>query len=258
VSQADLESTSLVDVARGTGLRAEFTRLWLATRVGWANGTRPWLGASLALACIAVSILLHVHALHTELWRSGDVYAALPLTTELIRLPMSMFMPTAYLPLWGAVLQLLVVIGLGELILGRSMTLVVAAAGHVGSTLVARLLLDTAHAHILGLTPALAKLLDTGPSGATTAVGACLLVAMRMNRSAILLSLGLIIAALIAPGVDGVEHTVALCAGLGAGLIARWVYSRTPYSWSRSLRDARLVRYLRRRRPALAVLRGRC
>jgi hypothetical protein len=257
VSQADIDSTPLVEAAHGTGLRAEFARLGLATRVGWANGTRPWLGVSLALACVAVSVLLHVHAVHTELWRWGDVYAALPLTTELIRLPMSLFMPTAYLPLWGALLQLLVVIGLGELILGRSMTLLVAAAGHVGSTLVARVLLDTAHAHIFGLAPAFAKLLDTGPSGATTAVGACLLVAMRMNRSAILLSLGLIIATLIAPGVDGVEHMVALCAGLGAGLIARWVYSRAPRSWSRSLRDARLVQFLRRRRPALAVLRDR-
>jgi hypothetical protein len=257
VNQTDLDPVPLLEVSRGTGLRAEFARLWLATRVGWANGARPWLGVSLALACAAVTVLLRFHAVHTELWRSGDVYASLPLTTELVRLPMSFFMPTAYLPLWGAVLQLLVVIGLGELILGRSMTLLVAATGHVGSTLVARVLLDTAHAHIVGLTPAFAKLLDTGPSGATTAVGACLLVAMRMNRSAILLSLGLLIAALVAPGVDGVEHTVSLFAGLGAGLIARWVYSRTPHSWSRSLRDARVVRFLRRRRPALAVLRGR-
>jgi hypothetical protein len=258
VSQSDLAARPFVEAARGKGLRAEFARFWLATRVGWANGTRPWLGFSLALACVAVSLLLHVHTVHTELWRSGDVYASLPLSMELIRLPMSLLMPTAYLPLWGAILQLFVVIGLGELILGRSMTLLVAAAGHVGSTLVARVLLDTPHIHILGLTPAFARLLDTGPSGATTAVGACLLVAMRMNRSVILLSLGLIIAALIAPGVDGVEHAVALLAGLGAGLIARWAYSRTPRSWSRSLRDARLVRFLRRRRPALAVMRERC
>jgi hypothetical protein len=258
MSQTDLVSRPLGETARGKGLRAEFARLWLATRVGWANGTRPWLGLSLALACVAVSLLLHVHTVHTELWSSGDVFAALPLSTELLRLPMSLFMPTAYLPLWGAVLQLLVVIGLGELILGRSMTLLVAAVGHVGSTLVARVLLDIPHIHVFGLTPAFARLLDTGPSGATTAVGACLLVAMRMNRSAILLSLGLIIAALIAPGVDGLEHSVALVAGLGAGLIARWAYSRTPRTWSRSLRDARLVRFLRRRRPALAVLRDHC
>lgn len=244
--------------ARGRGLRAEFTRLWLATRLGWTNGKRPWLGVSLALASIAVAVMVHFHLLSPELWRSGDVYAALPVTTELIRLPMSLFVPTAYLPLWGAVLQLLVVIGLGELILGRSVTLLVAASGHVGSTLLARLLLESPHAALFGLAPAMARLLDTGPSGATTAVGACLLVALRMNRSAMVLAFGLLLAALLAPGLDAVEHTTALAVGLSSGAGTRWVYSRTlRASWTRSLRDARVVRFLRRRRPALAALRDR-
>jgi hypothetical protein len=221
------------------------------------NGKRPWLAVSLSLASIAVAVMVHVHALSPELWRSGDVYAALPMTTELIRLPMSLLMPTAYLPLWGAILQLLAVIGLGELILGRSVTLLVAATGHVGSTLMARVLIESPHA-VFGLTPAMARLLDTGPSGATTAVGACLLVALRMNRAAILLALGLVIAALVAPGLDAVEHTTALVVGLSAGVGTRWMYSRTlRRSWARSLRDARVVRFLRRRRPALAALRDR-
>jgi hypothetical protein len=259
VSQTDLrDSVSLEDVAHRRGLRAEFTRLWLATRLGWLNGKRPWLGVSLSLATIAVAVMVHFHVLSPELWRSGHVDAALPVTTELVRLPMSLFMPTAYLPLWGAILQLLVVIGLGELILGRSVTLLVAATGHVGSTLLARVLLQAPHA-VFGLTPAMARLLDTGPSGATTAVGACLLVALRMNRTAILLSLGLLIAALVAPGLDAVEHTTALMVGLCAGVGTRWMYSRTvPTSWARAVRDARVVRFLRRRRPALAALRERC
>jgi hypothetical protein len=178
------------------------------------NGKRPWLGVSLALASIAVAVMVHFHVLSPELWRSGDVYASLPVTTELIRLPMSLFMPTAYLPLWGAILQLVLVIGLGELILGRSVTLLVAATGHVGSTLMARVLLQTPHVAFFGLAPAMARLLDTGPSGATTAVGACLLVALRMNRAAILLTLGLLVAALLAPGLDAVEHATALAVGV--------------------------------------------
>ncbi len=257
MSQIDLpEATSLEDVAQRRGLRAEFTRLWLATRLGWRNGKRPWLGVSLALASVAVALMVHFHVLSPELWRSGDVYAALPVTTELVRLPMSLFMPTAYLPLWGAILQLVLVIGLGELILGRSVSVLVAAAGHVGSTLMARVLLDAPHAALLGLTPAVARVLDTGPSGATTAVGACLLVALRMNRAAILLILGLLLAAFVAPGLDAVEHTTALLLGVCAGAGARWMFSRTlRASWARSLRDARVVRFLRRRRPALAALR---
>lgn len=259
VNQTDLlDVTPLERVACQRGLRAEFARLWLAAQLGWTNGKRPWLGVSLALASIAVSLMVHLRLLGPELWRSGDVYAALPITTELIRLPMSLLMPTAYLPLWGAILQLLVVIGLGELVLGRSVTLVVAAAGHVGSTLVARVLLESPHAAVLGLTPAIARILDTGPSGATTAVGACLLVGLKMNRSAILLAFGLLLAALVDPGLDAVEHTTALLAGLSAGAGARWVYARTPRaSWARSLGEIRVVRFLRRRRPALAALRDR-
>jgi hypothetical protein len=243
----------------GSGLRDEFLRLWLAARLGWANGARPWLGGALALSSVAVSLLVRFEVWRPELWRSGDVYAALPLTTELIRLPMSLFMPTAYLPLWGAVLQLLVVIGLGELILGRSMTVLVAAIGHAGATLVARVVLATPHLHVLGLTPAVARLIDTGPSGATTAVGACLLVAMRMNRSTVLLGVGLLIASLVAPGLDGLEHGVALVTGLGAGAGARLIYPHASLrSWAQSFRDAKRGRLRPRHRPALSVMRSRC
>jgi hypothetical protein len=208
-----------------------------------------------------VPTFVHFHILRPELWRSGDVYASLSLTTELARLPMSLFLPTAYLPLWGACLQLLVVIGLGELILGRRLTIAVAIVGHFGSTLVARVLLDSVHGYVFGLTPALARILDSGPSAATTAVGACLLVSARMTRCAILLSVGLLAAALIAPGVDGVEHMVALSCGLLAGGAYRVFSSATfrlpslPVLWSR--RPLWMRRIVRLPRLALQALRGR-
>lgn len=239
---------------RVRGLKGEFTRLWVATRAGWTNGARPWLGILLALACVAVTILLHLHAWRPELWRSGDVHASLPLSTELARLPMSLFMPTAYLPLWGAILQLVAVIGLGELILGRSVTVLVAAAGHVGSTLFARLLLATSFAHLLGLTPAMAHVIDTGPSGASTAVGACLLFSLRMNRTAALLTLSLALAAIVAPGLDGIEHAGALLIGLVAGGALGWLYARAPRR-SRALSEPRWLRVLRRRRPGIVAVR---
>jgi hypothetical protein len=218
------------------------------------SGARPWLGVLLAIACVAVAILLHFHVWRPELWRSGDVRADVPVSSELARLPMSLFMPTAYLPLWGAVLQLVAVIGLGELILGRSVTVLVAAAGHVGSTLFARVLLTTSFAHLLGLTPAMAHAIDTGPSGATTAVGACLLVSLRMNRTAALLALSLAVAALVAPGLDAVEHAGALLIGLAAGRALGWIYVRAPQR-SLGLRDPRWLRILRRRRPGIVAMR---
>jgi hypothetical protein len=233
----------------------------MLAREGWARGVRPWFAIALTIAAILVPTFVHFHILRPELWRSGDVYASLPLSTELARLPMSLFLPTPYLPLWAACLQLLVVIGLGELIFGRRLTIAVAIAGHFGSTLVARVLLDSVHGYIFGLTPILAHALDTGPSAATTAVGACLLVSARMTRSAVLLSVGLLAAALIAPGVDGVEHTVALATGLLAGGAYR-VFSSATFRlpslsllWSR--RPLWMRRLVRIPRLALQALRGR-
>lgn len=242
------------------GIVREFVRLWLLARYGWSRGARPWLGVALALFTVLVTAFLHYHVLRPELWRSGDVYAALPLTSEIARLPMSLLFPTAYLPLWAACAQLVVVIGLGELILGRWLTVVVAIVAHVGSTLIARVLLLSMHGHVFGLTPALARALDTGPSAATTAVGACLLIAARMNRAAALLCVGLLGAALIAPGVDGVEHTAALVWGLLAGACYLAVTTRSRASASDSSWRTRVVgraRASRTPRSALASMRDK-
>jgi hypothetical protein len=213
-------------VSPESGLAWEFVRLWLLVRHRWARGERPWLGVALALATLLVALFLHFHILQPDLWRSGDVDAALPLTSELARLPMSLFLPTAYLPLWAACVQLVVVIGLGELILGRRLTIVVALIGHFGATLCARFLLESVHGDHFGLLPALLHGLDTGPSAATTAVGACLLVAAKMNRCTLLLCVGLVGAAFLTRGVDGVEHTTALAIGLTAGVLDYLVVSR--------------------------------
>lgn len=244
-------------------LTGEFFRLWLLARYRWSRGARPWLGIAMALATTLVAIFLHFHILRPELWRSGDVYAALPLTSELARLPMSFLFPTAYLPLWAACAQILVVIGLGELILGRWLTIVVAMVGHIGSTLFARVLLESVHGHVFGLTPALAHVLDTGPSAAVAAVGACVLVTARMNRCVLLLGVGLIAAALIAPGVDGVEHTTALVWGVTAGVVDYVVVSRLSEtrgaSWKGlwSVRFTWLLRAFKSLRWALAGMRER-
>jgi hypothetical protein len=241
-------------------LSREFLHLWLLARYAWSRGVRPWLGVATALACVLVSVFLHFHILRPELWRSGDVYAALPLTNELARLPMSLFFPAAYLPLWAACAQLLVVIGLGEMILGRWLTIAVALVAHVGSTLIARTLLLSLHGPVFGLTPALARALDTGPSAATTAVGACLLIAARMNRSAALLCVGLLVAALVAPGLDGVEHTAALVWGLLAGFLYVMITSRSHDEASTTAwrtRGVGILRAFRSPRSALAGMRER-
>jgi hypothetical protein len=227
------------------------------------QGSRPWLGFVLACLTALVALMLRYHIMSPDLWRSGAVYASLPLKSELARLPMSFFLPTPYLPVWAASGQILIVFGLGEMIIGRWLTIVVATLGHFGSSLVAFVLLNAVHQSVFGLTPALAHALDTGPSAATTAVGACLLVAIRMRRSAWLLTLALVAAALIAPGIDGVEHTVALVCGVAAGGIYRVAISLRARHKNVSSRTGRsyvvlgLAQVFRLPRSAVAAIRGR-
>ncbi|MHB8378845.1 MAG: hypothetical protein ACYDB2_02865 [Acidimicrobiales bacterium] len=241
----------------------ELRRLGALVRNRLIEGDRPWLGLTVGGVTSLVALLLRLHVLSPELWRSGAVYASLPLKSELARLPMSLFLPTPYLPAWAAVGQLLIVFGLGEMILGRWLTVVVATIGHFVSSLVAFVLLNAVHQSVFGLTPALAHALDTGPSAATTAAGACLLVALRMKRCAWLLTLALVLAALVAPGIDGVEHAVALSCGLFAGSAYRVILSRRDAASSFSSKSRwsyvllGLAQVFRLPRSAVALLRGR-
>jgi hypothetical protein len=199
----------------------ELRRVLVLARVSWAHGRRPWFATLLALGSIVVYILLHNPIIGPELLRSGDVSASLPLSAELWRLPMSLFLPTRYLPVWGASAQLLVVLGLSELLLGRWLTGAVAAVGHVVATLSARLMIELCPGNLFCLPAVAAHVTDTGPSAAATAVGACLLVGAGCYRSVAVLSCALLVAAMAAPGLDGSEHLLALACGLVAGVLCR-------------------------------------
>jgi hypothetical protein len=191
----------------------EIRHLLTLARSNLSSGSRPWLALTLSATTVVIYALLPYPAIGSTLWHSGAVYAALPLPTELWRLPMSLFLPTPYLPVWGAAAQLIAVLGFAELLFGRWLTIGIATFGHVAATLTARLLVGG----VLGLSPALAHVLDTGPSAAVTAIGAYLLVVLGMHRCTTILCAALFIAAVVAPGIDGVEHLVALAFGLLAG-----------------------------------------
>ena len=179
-------------------------------------------------ASVAVWLLLRNHSVGPPLWHSGAVYASLPLGTEILRLPMSLFIPTPLLPVWGAAAQLVLVLGIGEMLIGRWVTIVVAAIGHVASTLIARVIIDSIHGNLLGLSPTLAHMLDTGPSAAATAAGAFLLLALGLKRCAVLLTVSLLVAAFFIPGIDGVEHMIALACGFLAAVLLPRFRHRSP------------------------------
>ena len=179
-------------------------------------------------ASVAAWLLLKNHNIGPPLWHSGAVYASLPLSSELLRLPMSLFIPTPYLPVWGAAAQLVIVLGIAEMLIGRWVTIAVAAVGHVASTLTARVIIDSIHGSLFGLTPALAHMLDTGPSAAATAVGAFLLLVLGLRRCAVVLTVSLLVAAFFIPGVDGVEHMIALACGFLAAVLLPRLFLRIP------------------------------
>jgi hypothetical protein len=179
-------------------------------------------------ASVVVWLLLRDHGVGPSVWHSGAVFASLPLGTEILRLPMSLFIPTPLLPIWGAVAQLVIVLGIGEVLFGRWVIIVVAMIGHVASTLTARLIIDSIHGSLFGLTPALAHMLDTGPSAAATAAGAFLLLGLGLKRCAVLLTLSLLVAAIFIPGIDGVEHMIALACGFLAAALLPRLFHRAP------------------------------
>jgi hypothetical protein len=224
---------------------------------GWSRGSRPWFATAAAVGTALVYVLMRREVYGAFLSRAGDVRASLPLWTEVARLPMSLFLATPYLPVWAACAQILVVFGLAEIVLGRRLTIFVAITGHFGATLALRAVLYAIHGSAVGLTPALVHVLDTGPSAATTAVGACVLVAARMNRSAALLILALVVADVVAPGVDGAEHLLALACGLASGVAYRLAAARSGQGVAVRARvvGARLFR-LARRSPATSGPRG--
>ena len=206
---------------RGSNPWRELRRLHQMALAGWARGRRPWLGAAAALASIVTALVLHERTVGQVVRHAGDVTASIPVTVELYRLPMSLFLPTPLLPLWGAAAQLLVVIGLGELVLGRWLTLLAAGVGQVSATFAARLLLDVSAGRFVGLPHFLAHALDTGPSGVTVAVGACVLMASRCHQLTAVLAAALLLAACLGPGLDGPEHLVALVSGVLLGALTR-------------------------------------
>jgi hypothetical protein len=258
-----VDELTITSIDHDVSLLKELRLLVAVARHRLTQRDRPWLGVAVAGVTALVALMLRLHYLSPDLWRSGAVYASLPLKSELARLPMSFFLPTPYLPVWAASGQIFIVFGLGEMILGRWLTVIVAMVGHFGSSLVAFVILNAVHQSVFGLTPALLHALDTGPSAATTAAGACLLVAIRMKRCVWLLTLALFAAAVIAPGIDGVEHIVALVCGLFAGSAYRLLVSRrhrvvtfsSKARWSYVLHG--LAQVFRLPRSAVAAIRGR-
>jgi hypothetical protein len=195
----------------------ELTRVLVAARHQWRAGRRPVLAVVAAGLCVAITAGYASPALRPDVIDAGAVRARLPLGVELVRLPLSAFVPTVELPLLAAVLQVLVVVGLAELLVGRLATVTVAIASQALCTLLARVLVQAG-----GLPIAQAGVLDTGPSVITTALGAWLLLRYRAYWCLGLLAGALLAGAALQDNLDGREHLAAVLCGLALPALGRW------------------------------------
>ncbi|WP_228718265.1 hypothetical protein [Kitasatospora acidiphila] len=141
----------------------------------------------------------------------GGVKAGQPLDLSLLRTPLSLFVPALDLPVWGALVQVLVVFGIAEIVLGRRATLVIAYACTLAGTLFARIGVALGRDHLPGLSPALAHVRDTGPSAAVVALILCVAWKTRARVTAVGVFVVMAVEVIAIPNLAGMEHIVALC-----------------------------------------------
>ncbi|MFC9633672.1 hypothetical protein ACFTY8_31530 [Streptomyces mirabilis] len=159
--------------------RAEWGLLYVTVREALAG--QRWRAMPVTLGAVCLTAILQF--VQNQPWGFqfvqdiGSVRAEEPLWLALLRTPLSLFVPALDLPVWGALLQLLVVFGIAEICLGWWRTLVIAYATTLAGTLYARVAISLSPGNPLGLPVTDAQVVDTGPSAAV--VGLAIFVAWR-------------------------------------------------------------------------------
>jgi hypothetical protein len=149
-------------------LGAEWGPVYVTVRQALAR--RTWRALPMTLTAVCLTSVLQF--VQNESWgfpfvqNIGSVRAEEPLWLALMRTPLSLFVPALDLPVWGALLQILFVLGVAEICLGWWRTLVIGYAATLAGTLYARVGVGLGPRHPLGLPVTDAQVVDTGPSAA--------------------------------------------------------------------------------------------
>ncbi|MBX9393123.1 hypothetical protein K4749_05860 [Streptomyces sp. TRM72054] len=175
---------------------------------------------AVAMAIGAVCLTALLHFVHGRSWgyqfvqNVGTVRAEDPLWLALLRTPLSLFVPALDLPVWGALLQILLVFGIAEICLGRPRTLALAYTATLAGTLYARLGIALGPDHPLGLPASDAQVVDTGPSAAV--VGLAVYVGWRYGAyvTAGAVVVAMVVEVLVKENLAGKEHLAAIAAVL--------------------------------------------
>jgi hypothetical protein len=129
---------------------------------------------------------------------------------DLLRTPISLFVPAPDLPVWGAAAQVLVVFGIAEMTLGLRRTLIVGYAGTLAGTLYARHGVEVGLGHLFGLPQSDAYVRDSGPSAAVVALAIVIAWQYRARLTAGLVAAVMIAEEAFLPNLAGAEHLVAI------------------------------------------------
>ena len=196
--------------------RAEWGPPYVTVRQALAR--QRWRAVSMTLAAVCLTSVLQF--VQNQPWgfqfvqNIGSVRAEEPLWLALLRTPLSLFVPALDLPVWGALLQVLVVAGVAEICLGWWRTVVIAYAATLAGTVYARMSIGLGAHHPLGLPATDAQVVDTGPSAAV--IGLALFLCWRYRAY---LTGGVLIAAMLGEvalkaNLAGKEHIAAIGAVL--------------------------------------------
>ena len=147
---------------------------------------------------------------------------------NVIQLPLSVLAEAPHLPLWGAVTQVLFVLGIATYALGWRAALAIGLIAHVATSVIADVWIGAPSWLPLHLAAGDRYLLDTGPSAFTIALVFCVVWVLRLPALALVALAFLWWIGAFSGTFNGFEHGAAIILGLLAG----WVWR----TWARAKR----------------------
>jgi hypothetical protein len=201
-----------------------FPDVWRRLRTDRLRAVPLTLGS--ALGIIGFQLLQRTPGTRGWVERLGGVYATLPWWRELLRTPLSLLVPDPSLPVWGLLVQVVVVFGIAEAALGTRRTLLVALLATLAGTCFARYSLWIGPEGFLGLPVHELHVRDTGPSAAVVALGVAIACRYRAWWTATAIVVAMVIEVGCLPNLAGYEHLAGIAAILS--LTALGVLSRPP------------------------------
>lgn len=192
---------------------------WRAVRAGRLD--RFWLGPAAAVAVLVLSELARTGPGHAFLQRWAVMHGDEPWWLTLRKVPLSLFAPAYLLPCGFAMLQVFVVFGGAQVLIGVRRTVAVALAAHLLGSLSPRLWVWLAPP--MGLPTRYLHLPDAGPSVAALAIAVFLVVRLRILWLAALLATYHLAEWFVITGLAQREHLVGAATGAvlaGASILA--------------------------------------